>query len=132
MAKFIGTYQIEEVDSRLFKTLQDLTYIANNGEIILVPAGFITDGASIPKIFWSIIGSPFTGKYKKPALIHDYLYAIHLTSRKRVDSIFIEGMKYLGVSRIKRVLMWFAVKVGGAFVWQKCKKRYNQSNKQIK
>lgn len=122
MAEFIGIYQIEEVDPYSVKTLQDIIYIANNGDIVLVPVGFVTDGASIPKIFWSIIGSPFTGKYKKPALIHDYLYATHLTSRKRADSIFIEGMKYLGVSRVKRVLMWLAVKIGGGFIWKNSKR----------
>lgn len=45
-------------------------YTSDNGEVI-VPTGFITDGASVPRIFRGIF-SP-TGRYFGAAIIHDYI-----------------------------------------------------------
>ncbi|ECG8634089.1 DUF1353 domain-containing protein, partial [Salmonella enterica subsp. salamae] len=44
----------------------------DNTDVIEVPAGFVTDLATIPRIFWSLM--PPDGKYAKAAIIHDYLY----------------------------------------------------------
>jgi hypothetical protein len=49
----------------------DITYTAKDGEIWFAPKGYKTDGASIPPIFWPIIGFPFTGYYVSAAIIHD-------------------------------------------------------------
>jgi len=48
------------------------SYTSHNGEV-RVPAGFITDGASIPWIFRRMF-SP-TGRYFGAAIIHDYILA---------------------------------------------------------
>lgn len=42
--------------------------------VIKVPAGFVSDGASIPKAAWSIIGSPMD-EFLEEAVIHDMLYS---------------------------------------------------------
>ena len=78
-------------------------------EIILVPKGFITNFASVPRFFWSII--PPWGKYGKAAVIHDYLYYTKKYTRKRADEIFLEGMEVLGVSLWKRQVMYWAVRI---------------------
>jgi len=39
---------------------------------IVVPAGYITNGANIPRIFWQLI-PPFKPKYLPAVIIHDYL-----------------------------------------------------------
>ena len=39
---------------------------------IVIPKGFITNGANIPRIFWSIV-PPFKPKYLPAVIIHDYL-----------------------------------------------------------
>lgn len=49
-----------------YKLLMDLTV---NG--ITVPKGFITDGATTPRIVWSLF--PPTGRYFLAAVLHDYL-----------------------------------------------------------
>jgi len=41
---------------------------------VKIPRGFTSDGASIPKPLWSIVGSPFSPKLLEAAFIHDYLY----------------------------------------------------------
>jgi len=90
-------------------------------EIIVVPAGFITDFASIPKIFWPII-SP-TGEHGKAAVIHDYCYYSACYSRLRSDAIFLEGMKVLKVKKWKRDAMYFGVVLGGWKAWHDHRQR---------
>lgn len=91
------------------------------GEIIEVPVGFITDGTSIPKIFWSIIGGPW-GEYLYAAIPHDYLYHTQTTSRKEADNMFLRIMVYLGVSEWKYKTMHRAVRDWGWIPWNKKKK----------
>ncbi|MPW31707.1 DUF1353 domain-containing protein [Agarivorans sp. B2Z047] len=39
---------------------------------LVVPAHFITDGASIPRPFWSLIGSPYLPEFITAAIVHDW------------------------------------------------------------
>ena len=93
----------------------------DSNEIIKVPKGFITDGASIPKIFWSIIGGPW-GKYGYAAVVHDYLYYKHIYTRRRSDQIFLEAMEVLGVSKWKRNTMYVAVRMFSWLFWNRKRK----------
>src|SRR5688572_29461580 len=42
--------------------LKNFVYIRPDGFYMHAPEGFISDGASIPKVVWPIADSPFTGK----------------------------------------------------------------------
>jgi len=88
------------------------------GEIITVPVGFITDGASIPKFVWSITGGPW-GEYLYAAIPHDYLYYTKKMTRKGADKVFLKIMVYLGVSEWKYRIMHRAVRDWGWIPWNK-------------
>lgn len=69
-----------------------------------VPLGYLTDGASVPRIFWNII--PPWGRWGQAAIVHDYLceYLKVKTpegecdiTRKECDDIFLEAMIVIGV-----------------------------------
>ena len=122
MPRWKGKYQLDKVGPYLYKTLSSLSYTTKKGIEHLVPKGFVTDGASIPKLFWSVVGSPFTGLYCPAALIDDYFYYTKSTSRWYADKIFLECMKDLGVSKWKRVSMWFAVRIGAGRIWKRRRK----------
>lgn len=92
--------------------------IPSHGKVTIMP-GFKFDGASIPRLFWTLIGSPFTGKYKRAALLHDALYAAEIFSRKVCDEIFLQYMKEEKVSWWRRNSMWLAVRAFGGTVWSK-------------
>lgn len=99
--------------SRCFIITAPFRYISTKG-IITVPIGFLTDGASIPRVFWSIL-APY-GEYFAAAIIHDFLYSLDDNTqftRKEADLILKEGMYNLGVSWIKRGLIYRAVQVFG-------------------
>ena len=90
---------------------------------IVVPSGFTTDGASIPRCLWWWL--PPHGDYLPAAIIHDYLYARagKATSngkgytREQSDRIFYRGMLSLGIPTVKAWLMWKAVRVMGWTGW---------------
>lgn len=88
-------------------------YHSSKHHTIVVPAGFVTDGASIPRWAWSLVGGPMSGRYVWAAVIHDYLYVKHLVKRNVADWIFWDAMRVSGVSFWKRRAMHFAVRVGG-------------------
>src|SRR2546423_3457645 len=37
----------------------------------LVPKGYVIDGASIPRALWTLVGSPYTGNYRRAWRPHD-------------------------------------------------------------
>ncbi|ASD90437.1 DUF1353 domain-containing protein [Salmonella enterica] len=83
----------------------------DESDVIEVPAGFITDLATVPRIFWILL--PPDGKYAKAAIIHDYLYDNALCTKKEADKIFQDGMTVLGVPKWKRIVMYLAVRLFG-------------------
>jgi hypothetical protein len=100
---------------RLFRLTHFFQYVSSLGTIT-VPAGFVTDGASIPQAFWSILGPH--GEYFPAALIHDYLYSdastgFFNTTRKQSDDIFKEAMFNIGVAWPKREIIYRAVRLFG-------------------
>ena len=98
--------------------LNDYIYDINGYEI-KVFKGFITDGASIPKVLQCVY-NPY-GKWIKGAVIHDYLYSKYNNmgiNRTLADKIFKHIMKETGVdSRIVRKF-YAAVKYFGATSWK--------------
>lgn len=118
---FIGKLSYDRVNERLRKLTKPFTYVSKRNKIYALPIGFVSDGASIPKLLWSVIGSPFTGKYEKPVWIHDWNYKTQKIKRNLADKIFYEGMVEERVSLWKRQTMWFGVRVGGWVSWRRKK-----------
>ncbi len=89
----------------------------DESDVIEVPAGFITDLATVPRIFWMLL--PPDGKYAKAAIIHDYLYDNALRTKREADRIFLDGMTVLGVPKWKRTIMYYAVRLFGRGTYTK-------------
>ena len=80
----------------------------------IVPVGFISDLASVPRVFWGVI--PPWGKYYKAAILHDYLYVQGEGGRKgkrTADDIFNRLLEDAGVGWLKRKLMYRSVRIFG-------------------
>ncbi len=102
---------ISESDNPFKWILVDELIYEGNTDRILVPQGFITDFASVPRVLWSLC--PSYGKYTKAAVIHDYLYNSKILRRKDADGMFRRIMGELGVGAFKRYTMWAAVRMFG-------------------
>lgn len=95
-------------------------YYVTESDFIDVPAGFVTDLASVPFGLRNVF--PKDGDWTQAAVLHDYLYnqrKVHGRKRKECDSIFLEAMKVLGVSWWQRNAMFLAVRSCGWTYWNK-------------
>ena len=54
------------------KLLADFAFEDPRGRLWKVPAGVEVDGASIPRIFWTLFGGPFEGNYIHASVVHDH------------------------------------------------------------
>ena len=104
---------LEYIDGETWKVLNGFSYTTLVGQLgtITVPAGFITDFASIPRGLWNLF--PPTGKYGKAAVIHDYLYRNTVVDRLQCDQVFLEAMECLEVNWFARRIMYRAVRIFG-------------------
>jgi hypothetical protein len=84
-------------------------------ELISVPVGFVSDGASVPQIFQSVI--PRWGKYGKAAILHDFLYRNKVYSRNRCDEIMLDAMRVLGVPIWQEVIIYRSLRTFGWGGW---------------
>ncbi|EDU8189745.1 DUF1353 domain-containing protein [Salmonella enterica subsp. diarizonae] len=111
MSRFTTPAILEMLGHYLWRVHESFTFYLSddNSDVIEVPAGFITDLATIPRIFWILL--PPDGKYAKAAIIHDYLYDNALRTKWEADRIFLDGMTVLGVPRWKRTIMYWAVRL---------------------
>lgn len=101
MSKFLTELVVEELTDTNWKIIEPFLYQSDIfGGIIEIPVGFPTDFASF------IIARQWA---HRAAVIHDYLYATHVTSKIMADRIFLEAMKLDGIWLWKRQLMFDAV-----------------------
>jgi len=74
---------------------------------IAIPAGFITDLASVPK--WLPLSRSFlSGNARRSAIVHDYLYVTQ-AGKEYADSVFLAAMKAEKVNTAVRWLFYAAV-----------------------
>lgn len=78
-------------------------------DVIVIPAGFKFDGASIPRLFWRFIGHPFTPRFIEASLVHDYLCKNKM-DRKMSDRVFRKLLRANGVANWRADLMYGAVR----------------------
>ena len=78
-----------------------------------VPIGFVTDFASVPRL--PFIYTLFGGKAKKPATLHDYLYAHGSTplDKKIADEVLFAAMVTNGNNWYQRWGFYLAVRIFG-------------------
>lgn len=116
-------------DGKSWVILQEFKYhvgAETSNDIVIVSRGFVTDFASVPRIFWLVI--PKWGKYGNAAVIHDWLYweQSEKRDRKTADHIFQEAMEVLRVSTWKRKVIYDAVRLFGWISWNRNKNdKYN-------
>jgi Protein of unknown function (DUF1353) len=83
---------------------------------VLTPKGYVTDFASIPSFAQWLI-SPF-GKHAEAAVVHDWLYTLGAPGDKKgrrlADRTFKRALKLVGVGPVRRNVMYWSVRLGGA------------------
>jgi hypothetical protein len=123
----------EAIGKRHFRLLeiQKTSFQLNENEVTLeIPIGFEWDGATIPRITWSLIGYYPAGIMLAPSLWHDFIYInkglvvnmedgdVLKISRKDCDKLFYEHCIAVGVKRLKALKMYYAIRLFGAYYWR--------------
>jgi len=114
--------------SKCWEVSEPITYVLTNGETIVIPKGFKTDLASVPKIFNSIINT--FGDFIHGALVHDWIY---VTDYKRdelgdykgrlfADKEFLFWSKRFDSDQTKIYSMYYGIRLFGGKVF---KRRFN-------
>ena len=88
-----------------------------------IPKGYCFDGASIPRFFWRVIGSPTNNSFLIAALVHDVLCENHQYVMNDVEfstEVFNALLESSKVSKFKRYLMKHSVNLFQRFCgWDK-------------
>jgi len=93
--------------------------IAIDGHILVVPQGFITDLASIPRVFWSFL-APNLPSFVYPSIAHDYLYSCNLKhTRFWADEVFYSLLLNENVKPWRAYSMFIAVRMFGLYHYNK-------------
>jgi hypothetical protein len=87
------------------------------GDSLVVPAGSISDFASIPGKLQSMVNK--LGPYNLPAVVHDYLYSTQLCTRRQTDDIFFRMLRDVGTSGRTHRFIFIAVRNFGGGYWEK-------------
>ena len=102
-----------ESDGRMMTLVEPFQYLDRRDRKWSVPRGIAVDGASIPQVFWSVIGGPFEGRYRNASVIHDYYCETKSRRWQDVHLVFYEAMLASGVKASTAYLMYKGVEQFG-------------------
>ena len=93
-------------------------YLDDGRQVLLeaygeIPAGFVFDGASVPRFFWRLFGHPYDKHHVRGSLRHDYAYEQGLIPRAQADRQYREDIIEDGMPRAFAWLEWLGVRLGG-------------------
>jgi len=108
-----GSLTVSRVDAYGWALVDPLVY-QGRWQRFVVPAGFRTDFASVPRVVTWLI--PRFGVYTLAAILHDWLCTEGIRSgavtSRDADGIFRRVMRESGVPVLRRWLMWAGVRWG--------------------
>ena len=115
----VGTLHLSRFSDPIYFLTKPITWKPNPGQekfqSVTVPIGFVTDFASIPRIFWSVL--PPDGTYTYPAIVHDFLYWTQTRSRDEADMILKFAMEDFAVGAVASTAIYNAVHIFGGNAW---------------
>jgi len=124
MSQFTTPCRVEVVGKNLFRLIEPFEYHVGeypSEQVIIVPENFLTDFATVPRIFWSII-SPIDN-HAKAAVLHDWMYEVHYAKKSECERIFKEALEVLEVKKWKIFCLYWGVYLFGWYKWIKLRLR---------
>jgi hypothetical protein len=113
-----ATWLTEEgTPDRKMKVLQDFWFTDPAAKTWQAPRGSVVDGASIPQALWTIVGSPYTGDYRRASIVHDVACVDAGTDRKKrraADRMFFHACRAGGCSIRDSIVLYLGVRIGAA------------------
>ncbi|NEK60413.1 DUF1353 domain-containing protein [Geodermatophilus sabuli] len=104
---------VRRVDAATWAVVDPLVYRGNRDRFV-VPAGFRTDFATVPRLVTWLV--PRFGAFTLAAVLHDWLCTEGIRSgavtSRQADGLFRRVMRESGVPVLRRWLMWAGVRWG--------------------
>jgi hypothetical protein len=107
----------EGTQDRTMKIVQDFSFTDPDGKAWLAPTDTLVDGASIPRALWTIVGSPYTGDYRRASIVHDVACDEAGSDKKKrrdADRMFFHACRAGGCSIWQSTVLYLGVRVGAA------------------
>lgn len=100
-------------DDRNMELIEDFVFVDQSNKQWKSAKGSIINGASIPPAFWTVIGPPFVGNYRRASVVHDTACKEMTEPSDEVHLMFFDAMIADGTGTIKAHAMYQAVKQFG-------------------
>ncbi len=104
----------EAGQDRKMRLVESLRFYDRRGHPWEAPKDSVIDGASIPRALWSLVGSPYTGDYRRASVVHDIacVNAHDPAARKAADRMFYEACREGGCSVAQSIILYIGVRIG--------------------
>lgn len=123
--EFITALSLTVFKDNSFRLQSDF-YVSLEGKEIVIPEGFETDLASVPRV--PVVYLSVGGRGHKAAVLHDWLYYKALFPRITCDQYFYHALRESGVGYIHAKAMYLGVRMGGGAYYDANLKRINQDD----
>jgi hypothetical protein len=150
MGQFLTKLQCEVLPNRI-ETIQltgRLVFLADDGRIIDAPIGFISNGVSVPTLFWPL-SSPL-GVNARAGVGHDLLYSTQCIkmladpsfdplvgpwievpiNQHEADNYFYEMGKACGFRSGWNWIEWSQLRMWGFVAWNRCRRELEDKQSQ--
>lgn len=110
-----------DADRQLYALQSEFVYDSEIVGRVTVPAGFVTDFASVPSASKWFVDDD-SPEILFASIIHDYLYSWRASvdcTRAQADAVLAEGMALCGASYFQRKIILLAVRTAGGSHWKK-------------
>jgi hypothetical protein len=100
---------------RNMQVLQDFWFKDPHGKTWTTPSNWRIDGASIPRALWTLVGSPYTGDYRRASIVHDKACDDAVGdagARSAADRMFYHACREGGCSIYESTLLYIGVRIG--------------------
>jgi len=102
---------------RRMRILSDFSFTDPDSRVWEARAGSVVDGASIPRALWTVVGSPYTGDYRRASIVHDIACdeaGGNKSKRRKADRMFFHGCRAGGCSIWEATILYLGVRVGSS------------------
>lgn len=105
----------EDENGNVYTLKQPLIY-----EDLIVPVGFESDGASVPRFFWRFVFPPGDVHALRAAFLHDYVYRKHPKgwTKEKADKMFRKVMIEDGCTKHQANKAYIGVMLFGFAAWK--------------
>ena len=109
------TEWVVDKNDRDMLLLRYFDFVDANNVTWPAPVNLRTDGASIPRAFWTLVGSPYTGLYRRAALVHDEACKVaggNAAKRLAADKMFYSACRAGHCSPAQALVLFLGVRFG--------------------